>query len=106
MFKAKNFQAAIQFYTVAIQENPSDHTIYGNRSAAYHNTKNFVDALKDGDKCIELKSDWAKGYQRKAMALHGMRKYDEATQAYSDGLKLDPANAQLKSGLESCQKDS
>ena len=100
MFKAKNYQAAIQLYTQAITENPNDHTIYGNRSAAYHNTKNFVDALADGEKCISIKSDWAKGHQRKAMALHGMRRYEDAAFAYEDGLKLDPANAQLKSGLE------
>jgi stress-induced-phosphoprotein 1 len=40
-FKAKNFEKAIEHYTEAIAENPSDHTIYGNRSASYHNLKRF-----------------------------------------------------------------
>ena len=40
-FKAKNFEKAIEFYTQAIAENPTDHTIYGNRSASYHNLKKF-----------------------------------------------------------------
>ena len=40
-FKLKNFDKAIEFYTQAITENPSDHTIYGNRSAAYTNLKKF-----------------------------------------------------------------
>ena len=48
--------------------------------------------------CVELKADWDKGYQRKAMALHGMRRYGEATEAYSQGLKLNQANDLLKSG--------
>ena len=77
-FKAKNFEKAIEFYSQAIDANPSDHTIYGNRSASYHNLKNFEQALADGNKCVELKPDWAKGYQRKAMALHGLGKLAEA----------------------------
>ena len=40
-FKQKNYEKAIEFYTQAISENPSDHTIYGNRSASYHNLKNY-----------------------------------------------------------------
>ena len=47
-FKLKNFDKAVEFYTQAITENPSDHTIYGNRSASYHNLKQFENALKDG----------------------------------------------------------
>lgn len=36
-FKKKNFDKAIEHYTHAIEENPVDHTVYGNRSASYHN---------------------------------------------------------------------
>jgi stress-induced-phosphoprotein 1 len=36
-FRAKSFETAIEFYTEAIKENPQDHTIFGNRAAAYHN---------------------------------------------------------------------
>ena len=61
-FKLKNFEKAVEFYTQAIEENPSDHTVYGNRSASYHNMHQFDKALADGEKCIELKPDWAKGY--------------------------------------------
>lgn len=75
-FKAKNFDKAVEHYTQAISENPSDHTIYGNRSASYHNLKKFNEALADGEKCIEIKPDWGKGYQRKAMALHALGRLD------------------------------
>lgn len=77
-FKAKNFEKAIEFYTQAINENPTDHTIYGNRSASYHNLKKYNEALADGEKCIEIKPDWGKGFQRKAMALHGLGQLDKA----------------------------
>ena len=33
--------------------------------------KKFTQALKDAEKVIELKSDWAKGWGRKGAASHG-----------------------------------
>ena len=53
-------------------------------------------ALEDADKCISVKSDWDKGYQRKAMALQQMGKFDEAIAQYNHGLSLNPDNAQIK----------
>ena len=94
-FKAKNFEKAIEFYTQAIEQNPSDHTIYGNRSASFHNLKRFDMALADGEKCVQIKSDWSKGYQRKAMALHGLGRLAEASSTYQEGLKIEPTNAQI-----------
>jgi len=92
-FKAKDFNKAIECYTKALEETPTDHTIYGNRSASYHNLKKFREAVNDAEKCIELKSDWSKGYQRKGMALHGLRYFEDSVKAFEEGLKLDPENA-------------
>jgi len=94
-FKLKNFEKAIEFYTQAIEENPSDQTILGNRSASFHNLKRFTEAEADASKCIQMKPDWAKGYQRKAMALHGQRNLEDAFEMYQKGLELDPNNAQI-----------
>lgn len=99
-FKQKNFTKAIEHYTQAISENPSDHTIYSNRSASFHNLKNFDKALEDANKCVEINASWGKGYQRKGMAYHGMKKYQEAMEAYGQGIERDPQNAQLKTGLQ------
>jgi hypothetical protein len=40
-----------------------------------------------------MKGDWSKGYQRKAMALHGMGDLAEAYKTYEEGLKIEPGNA-------------
>ena len=63
-FKAQDFNTAVGQYTEAIAANPTDHTIYGNRSASYHNLKKYDEALADGAKCVELNASWAKGHQR------------------------------------------
>lgn len=92
-FQAKDYDKAIEHFTNAIQENESDHTLYSNRSACFYNQNLFGRALEDAEKCIETKSDWSKGYQRKAMALHGMGKYDEAINSYEKGLEIEPTSA-------------
>jgi stress-induced-phosphoprotein 1 len=61
-FRQKNFDEAINFYTEAIAENSQDHTIYGNRAAAYHNQRNWDAAMNDAEECIKIKPDWGKGY--------------------------------------------
>ncbi|KAL5035473.1 hypothetical protein BDEG_23429 [Batrachochytrium dendrobatidis JEL423] len=60
---------------------------------------NYVDAVKDAEKTIEIKPDWAKGYSRKGAALHGLGNLEEATAVYEAGLKIEPENALLKRGL-------
>jgi stress-induced-phosphoprotein 1 len=99
-FKNKNFDKAIEAYTEAINENPSDHTIYGNRSASFHNLKKYQEALADGEKCIQIKPDWGKGFQRKAMALQGLGKLEDSMEAYEKGIELDPTNAQIRQGMQ------
>ncbi len=95
-FKAKNFDKAIEFYSEAINETPTDHTIYGNRSVAFFRLNKFTNAIEDAEKCIELKPDWSKGYQRKGNALHAMGNRAEALLSYQKGVEIDPSNEPLK----------
>ena len=63
--QAQNFVEAVQFYTEAINIDPSNHILYSNRSAAYAKTNEYEKSLTDAEKTVSLKSDWAKGYSRK-----------------------------------------
>ncbi len=87
-------------FSKAIDINPNDHVYYSNRSGAYASLQMYEQALKDGEKCVELKSDWGKGYQRKGLAEFYMKKYEESVKTYEKGLTIEPENAQLKEGLE------
>lgn len=48
-FKAKDFDTAIEMFKKAIELSPSDHTLYGNTSAALYNQNKFEEALKYAD---------------------------------------------------------
>lgn len=103
--QAEKFTEAIQFYTEAIEKDPSNHILFSNRSAAYAKTNNYDQALKDAEKTISLKSDWPKGYSRKGAALELLDRFDEAIVTYNDGLKVDPANQQLQDALKNCKEN-
>ncbi|PKS08318.1 hypothetical protein jhhlp_005262 [Lomentospora prolificans] len=101
---SKNFDEAIDFFTQAIAIQPENHILYSNRSAAHASKKDWINALADAEKTTQLKPDWGKGWGRKGAALHGNGDLLGAAEAYEEGLKIDPNNAQLKSGLESVKK--
>ncbi|MCJ1322682.1 Hsp90 cochaperone [Xylographa vitiligo] len=103
-FAAKNFDEAIEKFTQAIELEPANHVLYSNRSGAYASLKDFDKALEDANKTTELKPDWAKGWGRKGSALHGTGDLVGALDAFEEAIKLDPANAQAKSGLAAVQR--
>ena len=104
-FTAKDYPKAVEHFGLAIEESPQDHTLYSNRSASYYNMNQFQQALEEAEKCIGVKGDWDKGYQRKAQALHQLGQLDQAIENYEKGLSFNPDNAQIKQGLEQCKRE-
>ena len=66
--------------------------------------KEFDRALEDANKTTDLKPDWAKGWGRKGAALHGQGDLLGAHDAFEEALRLDPSNAQAKSGLDAVKR--
>ena len=65
---------------------------YSNRSAANAGLGDFESALADAEKTVAYKPDWPKGYSRKGAALYGLRRFNDAVEAYEAGLAIDPAS--------------
>lgn len=76
---------AIEAYSEAIRLDESNHVLYSNRSAAYLKAGKLEEALKDGEKTIELNPTWPKGYSRKGGALFALQRYEEAFTTYNKG---------------------
>jgi stress-induced-phosphoprotein 1 len=103
-FTAKNYASAVEHFTEAIRNDPSDHVFYSNRSACYASLEQYPQALADAEKCVELKPDWVRGYTRKGLAEFYLQEYSKAIETYSKGLELEPGNEQLKTGLANAQQ--
>ena len=98
-FSAGNYADAVKHFTDAIGVDAANHVFYSNRSAAYAALNDYDAALTDADKTVAIKPDWVKGYSRKGAALYGLKRYDDACDAYNKGLEIDGTNDACKSGL-------
>ena len=94
-FKAGDYEEAIKCFTEAIGDDPSNHTLYSNRSAANAKLSQFKDALLDANKCIDLKPDWPRGHSRRGAAYMGLKSWRAALGAFEKGLELEPTNAYM-----------
>ncbi|KAG1904146.1 uncharacterized protein F5891DRAFT_1140549 [Suillus fuscotomentosus] len=86
--KWRDFDTAINRYTVAIKLDQSDHTIYSNRSLALASKQQWKEALSDAEQAIRLAPFIPLGYYRKHEALHGAGRYCEAICAFNKFLDL------------------
>ena len=98
-FVAGQFDAAAKHFTAAIENDPTDHVFFSNRSACYASVGKLNAAIEDAEKCVELKPDWGKGYSRLGLALFKKGDLAGAQRAYSAGLACDPNNVQCNDGL-------
>ncbi|KAJ7996626.1 hypothetical protein DPEC_G00239000 [Dallia pectoralis] len=100
---AGKIDEAIRCYTEALTLDPSNHVLFSNRSAAYAKKGNYESALEDACQTIKIKSDWGKGYSRKAAALEFLGRFEDAKLTYQEGLREEPTNQQLKEGLQNIE---
>ena len=57
---AKKFELAIEYYSQAIDLNPTVAVYYGNRSFAHLKTESYGYALADASKALELDKSYVK----------------------------------------------
>ncbi|KAL4086971.1 hypothetical protein PRIC1_014029 [Phytophthora ramorum] len=94
-FARRRFQAAVQYYSQAIELDPTAHILYGNRAAANHRLKKYKLALEDSDVAVSLHEPWVKGHYRRACALAALEEYEEAAEAYERAMELSPTDEKL-----------
>lgn len=82
-FKARDFDLAIQYYSLAIAHCP-DHdtenlsTFFGNRSASYFAEEEYELVVADCSSALENKPDYLKVLARRMQAYEKIEKYEEA----------------------------
>lgn len=102
-----NYSKALEGFSEAINHGGDKDflkVIYSNRSAVYLKLNKPEDALKDGNKAIELDANWPKGYTRKGDALYQLKRFTDAYNAYNSGVRVAPNDAGLKEKVELAMK--
>ncbi|XP_024527537.1 ankyrin-2-like [Selaginella moellendorffii] len=95
-FNRKDYLIAIDAYTQALDINPTDASLYSNRSVCWIRTGQAEQALKDAKAAVDLRPDWAKARYREGVALRLLERYEEAATAFYDGINLEPNNKELQ----------
>ncbi|KAI8853574.1 chaperone [Chytridium lagenaria] len=88
-FSKGEFPEAIKFFSQAIELDSTNHVLFSNRSASYASLRDYVKALDDAEKTVELNPA-------------GPR-YKESVEAYQAGLALEPSNTQMQKGLKDAE---
>jgi stress-induced-phosphoprotein 1 len=67
--KSAEYAKALKCYTDAIELDPTEHTIYSNRSMCYERLARWGESEADAREVIRLKPDFPKGHVRLIKAL-------------------------------------
>ena len=99
----QNFSDAINFYTEAINIDPTNRVLFSNRSAAYEKHGKANLALIDAEMCINLSKNWSKGYWRKGAALVKLKRFFDAIKVYEEGISQTGVNQEFENAIEACK---
>lgn len=97
------YEMAIKCFTEAIKYTPKEYKIFGNRSFCFEKLQQFEAALSDAEISLSLESNWTKGLFRKGKALCGLKKYNEATLAFAEVLKMESTSQEAALELKRAQ---
>ncbi|XP_077357184.1 uncharacterized protein LOC144004105 isoform X2 [Festucalex cinctus] len=83
------YDLAVDCFTQAIQYNPTEFKLFGNRAFCLEKMQEYEKALADAELSLNMSPGWIKGLFRKGRALAGLKRYEEAVQAFREVLKQD-----------------
>lgn len=94
-FKRKDYALAIDAYTQAIDLDPTDATLFSNRSLCWIRLGQAEQALADAKTCRSLRPNWHKACYREGAALRLLQRFEDAANAFYEGVLLAPENKEL-----------
>ena len=97
-FRAKNYEKAIDAYTLALKEAPGAAAVLRNRAAAHEKLQKWSEVENDAKAALDADAAAgepvsAKALLRRAAALVQLSRVEDAVAAYQAALALNPPNA-------------
>ncbi|KAJ4789814.1 tetratricopeptide repeat (TPR)-containing protein [Rhynchospora pubera] len=95
-FKKKEYLNAFSYYSKAIKIDSGDAALFSNLSLCSYRMGDGEMALSDALMALRLRPRWPKAYYRIGAAYMLLEEHEKASQAFMDGLLLDPNNIEIK----------
>mmetsp|Transcript_4923 Transcript_4923/g.10205 ORF Transcript_4923/g.10205 Transcript_4923/m.10205 type:complete len:674 (-) Transcript_4923:414-2435(-) len=87
-FVAKDFEGAMLLYSEALQQDPCNSILRGNRAACFLELDDPDNALTDADTAIREQPSWWKAHMRRGKALKMLMDFEGAAQSLSKAAEL------------------
>lgn len=85
------------FYSRGVKSLLSE--LYSNRAVTYYRNKEYQESLEDCEQAIQKNPEAEKSYIRKARALVGLERHNDASNCLQDAHKLFPISKKIKEEL-------
>nr|CAB3477193.1 unnamed protein product [Digitaria exilis] len=95
----EDYLSASGFYSKAMDLDSDDATLFSNRSLCLLHMGDAQKALADALACRKMRPDWPKACYRQGAALMLLKDFESACEAFFDGFKMDPKNAEIEHAL-------
>lgn len=96
-YREGRYNEAVRSYTLAIENHPSNATLWNNRAAARMAMDLNNEAIKDLEKSLSLDPNNAKTHFRLGKVLLRIGQFERSKTSYDAGLKFDPKNSTAES---------
>ncbi|XP_037957237.1 small glutamine-rich tetratricopeptide repeat-containing protein beta [Teleopsis dalmanni] len=100
LMKDGKYNEALLQYNRAITFDPKNPIFYCNRAAAYIRLGDSDRAVTDCKSALVYNPSYSKAYGRLGIAYSNLGKYEEAQQAYTKAIELEPDNQDYRNNLE------
>jgi tetratricopeptide (TPR) repeat protein len=104
-FKQKSYAEAIEFYTKAIECDPTSHIYFANRAQCQLFEQRYGACEADCTLAIQLDKNYLKAYYRRALARIELGKIELARQDLEYVIAREPANNDAKTKLDEMNKN-
>uniref|UniRef100_A0A452DHZ1 Protein SGT1 homolog n=1 Tax=Bos taurus TaxID=9913 RepID=A0A452DHZ1_BOVIN len=97
-------QAALEELTKALEQKPDDAPYYCQRAYCHILLGNYSDAVADAKKSLELNPNSSTALLRKGICEYHEKNYAAALETFTEGQKLNSADADLTAWIKRCQE--
>ncbi len=106
--KYKDPNKAVDYWNRAINSKKNSPVAYSNRGLAYHDLRQYQNAVKDYNTAIKLDPGYASAYNNRGNSYYELKEFQLAIEDFNQSLKIKPKNAKarLNRGLAFYQMDN
>ncbi|MEH2178588.1 tetratricopeptide repeat protein [Nostoc sp.] len=87
--KQNNYEKAIDFYTKAIEYNPSNSEAYFGRANVYDELENYINAIYDYSEHIKISGGTFQGFNNRALVYMQLEQNENAISDFEQAIRLD-----------------